>query len=342
MEIDKLTPNDPRVERREVEVRNKTYSYLIGKPEGMPKGTIYLIHGFPDISLGWRYQVPVFISLGYQVLMPDSLGYGNTSSPEALDEFSLKSLSDDVAAICTAIIPGEQIVLGGHDWGGALAWRVAMWHPTLIKAVFSVCVPYIPPTAELVDLADLVAAGEPTNFKYQLQFRGPDVEERIKSPNDIRQLIQGIFGGRGEENEAIFTTERGVLFENLGRIGPSPLLDEAETDYYTVAFTQSGLRGPLNWYRTHQINFEHEKVFTEKGRHKFAMPALFILARDEPARPPGAESDVYQHFEDLTYGEVSSGHWALWQAASEVNSQIKKWIETKVEEETATSPLKLH
>ncbi|CEI67819.1 unnamed protein product [Fusarium venenatum] len=166
-------------------------------------------------SLGWLYQV----------LIPDSLGYGNTSSPKALDEFSLNSLSDDVAAICAAIIPGEQIVLGGHDWGRALAWRVAMWHPTLIKAVFS-----------------------------------------------------GIFGGRGEENEAIYTMERGVLFENLDRIGPSPLLDEAKTDYYTIAFTQSGLRGPLNWYRTHQINFEHEKGFTEKGRHKFAMPALFILA----------------------------------------------------------------
>ncbi|KAM0415620.1 hypothetical protein ACHAPD_006821 [Fusarium lateritium] len=103
-----------------------------------------------------------------RVLIPDSLGYGNTSSPKALDEFSLNSLSDDVAAICAAIIPGEQIVLGGHDWGRALAWRVAMWHPTLIKAVFSVCVPYIPPTVELVDLADLVAAGEPTDFKYQL------------------------------------------------------------------------------------------------------------------------------------------------------------------------------
>jgi len=84
----------------------------LGKPEGMPKGTIYLIHGFLDISLGWRYQVHVFISLGYQVLMPDSFGYGNTSSPEALDEFSLKSLSDDVAAICACF--SKTLAESGH------------------------------------------------------------------------------------------------------------------------------------------------------------------------------------------------------------------------------------
>jgi soluble epoxide hydrolase / lipid-phosphate phosphatase len=78
------------------------------------------------------------MSRGYLVIVPDMLGYGKTDSPESLEEFSLKSLSDDIAAL-TAHVCGHhaKIILGGHDWGGALVWRVALWHPDLLQGVFS-------------------------------------------------------------------------------------------------------------------------------------------------------------------------------------------------------------
>lgn len=41
-----------------------TYSYLLSKPAGTPKGTIFLLHGFPDLSYGWRYQMPALTQLG--------------------------------------------------------------------------------------------------------------------------------------------------------------------------------------------------------------------------------------------------------------------------------------
>lgn len=52
--------------------------YLEALPEGKPKGTIVLIHGFPDISLGWRYQIPHFVKLGYRTIALDCMGYGKT------------------------------------------------------------------------------------------------------------------------------------------------------------------------------------------------------------------------------------------------------------------------
>jgi len=39
-----------------------------------------LIHGFPDISLGWRYQIPYFVNLGYRTIALDCMGYGKTVS----------------------------------------------------------------------------------------------------------------------------------------------------------------------------------------------------------------------------------------------------------------------
>lgn len=36
------------------------------------------IHGWPDLSLGWRYQIPLLVSLGLRVVAPDMMGYGGT------------------------------------------------------------------------------------------------------------------------------------------------------------------------------------------------------------------------------------------------------------------------
>ncbi|KAL0932004.1 uncharacterized protein CTRU02_212957 [Colletotrichum truncatum] len=340
MAVDKIAPNDPRIERKQAHVRGKTYSYLYGKPEGTPKGTVVLVHGWPDISLGWRYQIPLFLSLGYQVVVPDCLGYGQTSSPQELGEFTLKSMSDDIKELSEHVAPGEQIILGGHDWGGALVWRVALWHPSLLKGVFSVCTPYNSPTTHWFDLADLIAAGKFQNFKYQLQLRGPEVESRLTKAEDIRQFLQGIYGGRGSEGELAFTTDRGVVFENLGKIGPSPLLNDAEIEYYTENFAKSGLCGPLNWYRTRKLNYEEELPLAEEAQKegkpiKVTPPSLFVLASKDAALPPAMAAGMDQHFEDLTRGEVKASHWALWEAPEEVNKQIKEWLDSKVNKPSA-------
>ena len=36
------------------------------------------IHGWPDLSLGWRHQIPLLVSLGLRVVAPDMMGYGGT------------------------------------------------------------------------------------------------------------------------------------------------------------------------------------------------------------------------------------------------------------------------
>ncbi|KAI3555086.1 hypothetical protein CPAR01_03150 [Colletotrichum paranaense] len=344
MAVDKIAPNDPRVERKQAEVRGKTYSYLFSKPEGdaAPKGSVVLIHGFPDISLGWRYQIPMFLAQGYQVIVPDTLGYGQTASPAELEAFSLKSMSDDIKALCDSIIPGEQIILGGHDWGGALVWRLAMWHPSLIKGVFSVCTPYNAPTTAWFDLADVIAAGRLTNFKYQLQLRSEEVPEKLTKPEDIRQFLQGIYGGKGPAGELVFNTERGIIWENIGKIGPTPLLSEEEIAYYADNFSKSGMRGPTNWYRTRKINHDEELPLAEAAEksgeaYKVTPPSLFISATKDAALPPAMAAGMDKHFEDLSRGEVTATHWALWEAPEEVNKQIKAWIESKVDKKPTAS-----
>lgn len=329
MDTSKLKPNDPRVKYETAQIRGKTYSYILGEPQGTKLETIVLIHGFPDIAFGWRYQIPYLMSLGFQVVVPNMLGYAGTDAPQNVDEFSLKSIAADVEALARTFVGEGQIILGGHDWGGAAVWRIAMWYPELIKGVFSVCTPVHGPKTQYTALEDLIAAGILTNFGYQLQLMGPEVEAKIQGEEQLRKFLNTMFGGRGPNGEVGFVVEKGVLFDNLDIIQPNQLLSTEELDHYTSQYMLQKapqMRGPLNWYRTRVINHEEELPKAEAGPIHFDMPALFISATHDAALLPSMSAGMDELFKDLTRAEVDASHWALSQTPTEVNQHIANWI----------------
>lgn len=326
----KLVPNDPRVTYEYVQIHGKKYTYILSEPKGTPRETIFLVHGWPDLSFGWRNQIPYLTSLGFRVVVPNMLGYAGTDCPEDLKQFSMKSMSADIQELARKFVGKDgQIILGGHDWGGALVWRVALWHPELIKAVFSVCTPYNPPSSQWVELKDMVDSGVLANFAYQLQLSGPDVEEKLQGKEKVEQLLRCMYGARGPNGEVGFKVSSGVQFEVLDKLGKAPLLSESELEYYVSQYMLQQapqLRGPLNWYRTRQVNHEEELPLAEK-RVTIEMPALLITATEDAALPPWMSAGMEKHFKRLDRGEVKSGHWALSQAADAVNEKIGEWIE---------------
>lgn len=109
--------------------------------------------------------------------------------------------------------------------GGAIAYRVALWHPEFITHLFVVCTPYWAPTKERKSLEDLVKTRLP-NFKYQLQLASGDIEKVITSRDELRQFLNALYGGRGPNGELGFTARQGLLVENLPKLGPSRLISE--------------------------------------------------------------------------------------------------------------------
>jgi pimeloyl-ACP methyl ester carboxylesterase len=143
--------------------------------------------------------------------------------PNQLSEYSLKRASTDLKALANKH-GAERIVLGGHDWGGAIVYRVCLWYPEFVTHLFSVCTPYATPSKDpYVDLETRTNTVLP-NFKYQVQLASGEVEKHVKDRDTIHNFLSGMYGGRGPNGEVVFTTEKGVLFENLGKIGPSPLM----------------------------------------------------------------------------------------------------------------------
>lgn len=328
MDISPLKPDDSRVQYKTATVRGKTYEYMLGQPQNHPLATIFLIHGFPDIPFGWRAQVPYFMSLGLRVVVPAMPGYAGTDAPQDLRAYTVKSVSSDIKELAAQIVGDGQIFLGGHDWGGAVVWRVAEYYPELIRAVFTVCSPYSPPQKTYYPIETVVANRLP-NFAYQLQFKGPEVEERIQGAAKMREFFRGMYAGLGAGNEQGFDVKVGLLFDNLPKLDRPRLLPEPEFEHYVEQYMRQPapqLRGPLNWYRTRKLNYEDELELTEKNA-KIEMPALFIAATRDTALPPAMSAGMEKYFVNLTRGEVKASHWALTQAAPDVNEIIGKWLQ---------------
>ena len=321
---DKLVPNDPRVEHKTATLNGKTYSYIVSTPpDGTPiHNTLFLIHGWPDMAFGWRYQVPFLTSLGLRVVVPNMMGYAGTDAPEPLEYYTYKSTADDIAALA-AQLGLDSIILGGHDWGGAIVFRIALHYPNLVSAIFSICTPFAPPRKEYVNAAKVLP-----NFAYQNQLAGPEVEKNIVGEEKLRQFLNGMYGGRSPDGNVMFSVSTGVLFDKLPEIGPSPLLSKEEVDYYVQQYARNGMHGPLNWYRTGELNFKDEGELAEKfiQGFKFHIPTLFVAGKKDAALPPSMSKGMENFFDGLRKEEVDAGHWALWEKPKEINAILGDWF----------------
>ncbi|KAI2789469.1 hypothetical protein POX_d04960 [Penicillium oxalicum] len=327
MAVDKIrVSGDPRIQYKSATVNGRQYGYLLSQPDsGKYRATIFLIHGFPDISMGWRYQIPMFVEMGLRVVAPDCLGYGRTEAPDELALYSHKRCADDMKALATHL--GEsRIILGGHDWGAALSYRIALWHPDLISHLFTVCVPYARPQPTYLSIEDLVN-NSASHFRYQIQFADGDVEKVVHTKSDIKQFLAAMYGGRTEKGEVGFDAEKGVLLDKLPSLKPSRLLSEEELDYYATEFSRHGMHGPLNWYRTRRVNYEEELAILDR---KITIPVLFIQALKDQALPPHLGKSMAKHVPNMTMKQVNTAHWALWEKPEDVNRIISTWMKDVV------------
>lgn len=146
-------------------------------------------------------------------------------------------------------------------------------------------------------------------------------------------MLNATYGGHGPDREIGFSIAEGVLFSNLEKLGPSPLLSKEELDHYAEQYAINGIRGPLNWYRTGELNFADERelagrFWEEENPLRFETPTLFIAAKRDAALPPAMWEGMEKWFEEgrLRREVVDSSHWALWEKAEEVNGFIEDFL----------------
>ncbi len=109
-----------------------------GPPEGE---TIIFLHGFPEAGFAWEAQMAHFAAAGYRVLAPDQRGYNQSSKPNSVRAYHINNLVQDIVALIAAA-GAQPVYLVGHDWGGGVAWHLAMQHPQLLRKLIILNMPH--------------------------------------------------------------------------------------------------------------------------------------------------------------------------------------------------------
>ena len=92
---------------------------------------IVLLHGFPEFWFGWRLQIAPLVAAGFRVVAPDTRGYNLSSKPEDFHDYGVDLLAADIRGLVEER-GAKSALLVGHDWGGSIAWTVAMNHPEVV------------------------------------------------------------------------------------------------------------------------------------------------------------------------------------------------------------------
>jgi len=100
-----------------------------------------LLHGFPDCWISWRKQLPALAAAGFRAVAPDLRGYGGSDKPRGVKAYRMEKLCADIALLIEALGHDRADVVG-HDWGGYVAWYLAMWRPGRVRRIAALNIPH--------------------------------------------------------------------------------------------------------------------------------------------------------------------------------------------------------
>ena len=246
-----------------------------GPAEGPP---VLLLHGFPEFWYAWKDVIPPLVAAGFRVIVPDQRGYNASDKPRDVDAYRVGRLSGDAAALLSTLGHAEACV-AGHDWGGGVAWDLALRHPERVRRMVVIDTPH--PRARLPEDEQ----AEETISWYRVVFQVPWLPEWVARLADWRLVTD--------------------MLRNTSAPGAFP---EEKLDFYRSAWDRDGAFGAMvNWYRASFRQGASDRV-TERVRK----PTLLLLAPDDafiPAALTRASVDLVQEgrLEELPRGT----HWVI-------------------------------
>ena len=293
---------------------------------------VVFCHGFPELALSWRHQLPAVAAAGFHAVAPDMRGYGETGGPQEIEQYAIFDLVGDVVGLVQALGHSHAVVVG-HDWGASVAWHAALLRPDIFTAVCAMSVPYQPrrpgkkPIETYRKLAEDKGLGEFYMVAFQDVGRGEkDFEE------DVERTMRAMLGGLGEKGAE---SDRFSVFGPPGRKlieyhTPRPLPDWMDPDTFAAfvaAFRREGFRRPLNWYRNIDRNFELTAAFQGV---EIRQPALFITGEKDPVRlfAGAAERALPETVPGLRGSRVieGAGHWVQQEKPQAVNEALLAFL----------------
>jgi len=263
---------------------------------------VILLHGFPEFWRGWSKQIAPLAEAGFRVVVPDQRGYNLSDKPKRVDAYQIDILANDILGILKACGRDKACIVG-HDWGAAVAWHIATYHPEAVKKLIILNVPHPAVMVETVRSSwrQLLKSW------YIFFFQIPRIPEWVLSLKDYAGM-------------------RGMM---LASSNPGSFSAE-DLDSYVEAWRQPGaLTAMLNWYRAiFRAALRHLGNGSVTQEVRVRVPTLVIWgARDvalsnELVQPSLELCDNARlaYYEDAT-------HWVQHDQADKVTGEIIEFIQ---------------
>ena len=252
---------------------------------------VVAIHGFPDFWYTWRDQMEA-LEGDYRIAAVDLRGYNLSDQPEGVASYAMPNLVADIAAVIAA--EGEEsAVVMGHDWGGAIAWNVAMARPDLVRALVILNLPH--PAGLGRELATNPQQQE--NSQYARNFQQPGAHKHL--------TVEALTGW---------------------------VQDPAAREHYAAAFERSDFEAMLNYYKANYPRASGDTMAPGPDFPKVQSPVLMFHGLDDQALLPGGLNDTWNWLErDLTLVTIpGAGHFVQQDASRLVSETLTDWLRRRV------------
>ncbi|KAL0062034.1 hypothetical protein AAF712_011112 [Marasmius tenuissimus] len=298
--------------------------------------SFFMVFRAPKLT-GVIRRVSFFKELGYGIVVPQLLGYGDSSKPTDPAEFRQSLVSQDLAEILDK--EGvEQVVPIGHDWGAYVAARFALFRPERTLAVAFITVGYFPPNPGPFDLEAIhKITKERVGYEVLGYWEFFSAED---APSLSIQNFESFFNILWPDDPELWASAfapLGALRRNLeaNRIFPPPSwMTEEDKKLLSEPLQKNGLESPMCYYRlqTSGIGCEDDKLLA--GRTKIDQPVFFLDALDDciasekgfMATMGASESPTLKYCKNATIKRVKVDHWVLLHIPNELNAALLEWL----------------
>ncbi len=272
---------------------------------------LIFLHGFPESHRTWRHQIAHF-SDRFRCIAPDQRGYRGSSKPQDVESYTPDKLIGDVFLLADAL-GAETFTVVGHDWGGAIAWGVALAgqaNSRVTRAVIANA-----PHPALFSKLLFLNEQQREASQYIREFRNPGNDALVRQHGLAGLLLKAV---KWDRPSAMEPEEREAL-----------LRDWQDRD---AAF------GMLNWYRASYMDvppmdapYRLPEGWDPPQLPDLSIPTLVIWAMDDPALPAENLHGMEDIIDDLTLEKVHDcGHFVPWEAPGAVNAAMDAFLKRTV------------
>ena len=261
---------------------------------------VVLLHGFPEFWWGWHRQIPALAAAGFRVVAPDMRGYNLSEKPKGAASYRTSILVQDVVSLVRQL-GEERAHVAGHDWGGVVAWRVALEHP------------------ERVDRLVIANAPHPAVFSRELRH-----------PRQLVRSWYAMFFQLPLLPEAVFRANGYATLERIFRKSPARpgAFSDDDIRRYKEAMARPGaLTAMLNYYRSFARTLGRRGRSGGDAARTITRPTLVIWGEKDTALGIHNLDGLERYVPDLRIERLpQASHWVLADEPERVSERMIRFL----------------